>query len=77
MECYLLWHFITSYLHSLLSIIISMSTIVHRRWKGPKVGGAEVAVVAAKVDPRRGGLGAQPPDADEGIISYNSKVFPK
>ena len=45
--------------------------------KSLKVGGAEVPVVAAKVDPRHGGLGAQPPDADEGIISYNSKVVPK
>ena len=34
-------------------------------------------VVVAKVDLRCGGLGAQPPDADEGIISYNSKVAPK
>ena len=49
----------------------------HRRWKGLEVGGAEVPVIAAKVDPRRGGVGVQPPDADEGIISYNSKVVPK
>ena len=34
-------------------------------------------VVVAEVDPRCRGLGVQPPDADEGIISYNSKVAPK
>ena len=34
-------------------------------------------VVVAKVNLRCGGLGAVPPDADEGIISYNSKVAPK
>ena len=49
----------------------------HRQRKGLKVGGAEVPVVAAKVDPRCGGLGAQPPDTDEDIIFYNSKVAPK
>ena len=46
----------------------------HRRRKGLKVGGAEMLVVVAKVDPRRRGLGAQPPDADEGMIVYNFKV---
>ena len=34
-------------------------------------------VVVAEVDPRCGGLRAQPSDADEGIISCNSKVAPK
>jgi len=40
--------------------------------------GAEMFVVAMEVDPRcgGGGLGAQPPDADEYIISCNSKVAP-
>ena len=52
-------------------------TLLHRRRKGLNVGGAEVCVVAAEVDPRCGGLGAQPPDADEGIIPCNSKVAPK
>ena len=50
---------------------------MHRRRKGPKVGGAEVPVVVAEVGPRCGGLGVQPPDADEGIIPCNSKVAPK
>ena len=49
----------------------------HRWQKGLKVGGGEVPVVVAEVDPRCGGLGAQPPDADGGIISCNSKVAPK
>ena len=51
--------------------------MLHRRRKGLKVGGAEVLVVAAEVDPRCGGLGAQPPDADESIILSNSKVAQK
>ena len=34
-------------------------------------------VVVAEVDPRCGGLGLQPPDTDENIISCNSKVAPK
>ena len=34
--------------------------LLHRRRKGLKVGGAEVLVVVAEVDPRYGGLGAQP-----------------
>ena len=50
---------------------------VHRRWKGLKVGGAEVPVVVAEVDPRCRGLGAVPPDAYKGIIPCNSKVAPK
>ena len=54
-----------------------MCLIDHRRRKGLKVGGAEVPVVAAEVDPRCEGLGAQPTDADEGIIPCNSKVAPK
>ena len=34
-------------------------------------------VVVTKVDSRCGGLGAQPPDADEGIIPCDYKVAPK
>ena len=46
----------------------------HRRRKGLKVGGAEMLVVAAKVDSRRRGMGAQPPDADKSMIACNFKV---
>ena len=58
-------------------VCIYVYVCIHRRREGLKVGGVEVSVVAAEVDPRRGGLGAQPPDADEGIIPCNSKVAPK
>ena len=43
---------------------------MHRRRKGLKVGGAEVLIVAAEVDPRCRG-------ADEGISLCNSKVAQK
>ena len=56
-------------------VFVRTSLCVHRRRKGLKVGGAEVPVIAAEVDLRCGSV--QPPDADESIISCNSKVAPK
>jgi len=51
--------------------------LCHRRRKGLKVRGAEMFVVAAKVDPRCRGVGVQPPDAGKGMIAYNFKVAKK
>ena len=45
--------------------------------EGLEVRGTVMFVVALEVDHRCRGLGAQPPDADEGIIPCNSKIAQK